>query len=223
MRLHTLLVIGLLAAAPAQAADDPLEAVNRRVHALNQVLHSHVFGPAAALYRTHTPAGVQQGIGNAIANIAEPVTAISAALAGEFGQAGNAAARFAINTTLGLGGVRDAAEAMGYPRAPMTLSDALCRWGVPSGPFLMLPLLGPSTLRDASALVATSTALAQGIGGDAVVALGLTEQLHDYAELHPSLERIGAESLDPYATYRSAYLQRRAASCPADAAAASED
>jgi len=217
MRLRVLLAILLLAAAPARAADDPLEGVNRQVHALNLTLHSHVFGPIASLYRTHTPPAVREGIGNAVANITEPVTAVSAALAGEFAQAGNAAARFAINSTIGFGGVRDAAAEMGWPRAPMTLGDALCRWGVPSGPFLMLPILGPSTLRDAAAIAATSAALAQGLGGDAVLALGVTEQAQAYSELHPSIERLGAESLDPYASFRSAYLQRRAAACPGDA------
>jgi phospholipid-binding lipoprotein MlaA len=223
MRLRVLLSVLLLAATPAHAADDPFEGANRQIHALNQTLHSHVFGPIASLYRTYTPPSIREGIGNAIANVAEPVTAVSAALAGEFAQAGNAAARFAINTTLGLGGVRDAAEAMGYPRAPMSIGGALCRWGVPSGPFLMLPILGPSTLRDATALAATSTALAQGIGGDAVLALGVTEQFQVYADLHPMIERVEVESLDPYATFRSAYLQRRATACPGDAAAATED
>ncbi|MES2710454.1 MAG: VacJ family lipoprotein [Pseudomonadota bacterium] len=222
MRLRLLLAFCLLAAAPARASDDPFEGANRRVHAVNQMLHSHVLGPLATLYRTHTPASVREGIGNAAANLAEPVTAVSAALAGEFGQAGNAAARFAINTTLGLGGVREAAAPLGYPRASMTLGDTLCRWGVPSGPFLMLPVFGPSTLRDAGALLATSTALSQGIGSEAWLAIGATDQFHAYAEIHPIIERVASESLDPYATFRSAYLQRRAMACPGDGAGAED-
>ncbi len=207
----------LLAAGPVLAADDPFEGANRRVHAVNLALHSHVFGPLATLYSAHTPPAMRQGITQAIANLAEPITAVSATLAGEFGQAGNAAARFAINTTLGLGGTRDAAATLGYARAPMSLGDALCRWGVPSGPFLMLPIFGPSTLRDAAALAVTSTALAQAVGGDALFAWSVTEHFDAYAEQHPMIQRISMESLDPYATFRSAYLQRRATACPGDA------
>ncbi len=207
----------VLTAGPALAAEDPFEGANRRVHALNLALHSHVFSPLATLYRTHTPPTVREGITHAAANLGEPITAVSATLAGEFAQAGNAAARFAINTTLGIGGTRDAAAALGYPRAAMGLGDALCRWGVPSGPFLMLPILGPSTLRDAAALAATSTALTHAVGGDALFAWSVTEHFNAYAEQHPMILRISTESLDPYATFRSAYLQRRAASCPGDA------
>lgn len=207
----------LLTAGPALAANDPFEGANRRVHALNLALHSHVFSPLATLYRTHTPHAVRQGVTHAVANLAEPITAVSATLAGEFAQAGNAAACFAINSTLGIGGTRDAAAALGYPRAAMGLGDALCRWGVPSGPFLMLPIFGPSTLRDAAALAATSTALAHTVGSDALLAWSVTEHFNAYAKQHPMILRISTESLDPYATFRSAYLQRRAAACPVDA------
>lgn len=218
MRRSVPFALILLTAGPALAAGDPFEDANRRVHALNLALHSYVFSPLATLYSTHMPPAVRQGITHAVANLAEPITAVSATLAGEFAQAGNAAARFAINTTLGIGGTHDAAAALGYPRTAMGLGDALCRWGVPSGPFLMLPIFGPSTLRDAAALAATSTALAQAVGGDALFAWSVTEHFNAYAEQHPMILRISTESLDPYATFRSAYLQRRAAACPGDAA-----
>jgi phospholipid-binding lipoprotein MlaA len=99
---------------------------------------------------------------------------------------------------------------------PFAPADALCAWGVPRGPFLVLPLLGPSTLRDAGAAAAAGAALSQAIGPDAWLAWSAGDALHAYAELHPELERIEAQSLDPYAVLRSAHLQRRAVACPGD-------
>ena len=218
-RLAAALAMLLLATAapPAQAADDPLEAVNRRVHGFNREVQARVLGPVAEFYRTVTPPGIRQGIGNALANLREPITAASALAAGDLGLARDAALRFGVNSTLGWAGVRDRAAELGYaPRRAFTPADALCAWGVPSGPFLVLPLLGPSTLRDAGAMAATGVALSQGLGPDVTVAWSAADALHGYAELQPELDRIEAQSLDPYAVQRSAYLQRRAALCAVD-------
>jgi phospholipid-binding lipoprotein MlaA len=205
---------------PALAEADPLEGVNRRVHAFNDLARRWVLAPLAEAYRATTTPRIRHGIANAFANLNEPLTLASSLAAGETGLAWNAAARFGINTTLGLGGLRDRALAMGYPRHPLTPGDALCHWGVPSGPFLVLPLLGPSTLRDAGALAATSATLSQALGSDLFLAWSTGDALVGYDALHDALARIEAESLDPYAVYRSAFRQRRAASCPADRAEA---
>lgn len=158
-----------------------------------------------------------------LANLREPVTAVSGLAAGRFELAANAAARFAINSTLGLGGVRDRADGMGYARHGFTFADAACAWGVPSGPFLMLPLLGPSTVRDAGALAAQGAALDQTLGADTYLAWSGSDLFVGYAEVHRTLQRTAAASLDPYAVYRSAFLQRRAADCPADRGEAAPD
>ena len=113
-------------------------------------------------------------------------------------------------------GVRDAAAGMGYPPVRLGLADALCRWGVPSGPYLVLPLLGPTTLRDAGGLLATSLALSQALGSDAALGLGASSSWVDYAALHPSLRQMETQALDLYATHRSLYLQLRAGACPVD-------
>lgn len=210
-------LLAAAAASPARAAaDDPFEAANRRVHAFNQVVRARVLGPLAELYLSAVPAEVRRSVGNALANLNEPITALSGLAAGELGLAANAAARFGINSTLGLAGVRDRAAEMGYPRRAFGLADAACRWGVPRGPFLVLPLLGPSTLRDAGALMAQSAALSQALGSEVVLAWRTGDAFVGYADLHPELERTDALALDPYAVYRSAYLQRRAAACPTD-------
>lgn len=219
--LLALACMAVICAPPARAEPaDPLEPVNRRVHAFNRLAQAHALGPAAELYRAQVPAPLRQGIGNALANLREPVAAASALAAGDVAGARTAAARFEINTVLGWGGVRDRAAEMGHAPRAFTPADALCAWGVPAGPFLVLPLLGPSSLRDAGAMAATGLALSQALGADAYGAWSTADALHLYAEAHPVLERVEAEFLDPYATLRSAWHQRRAARCAVDRPAA---
>lgn len=216
MRSLALAAALTLAATPALAADDPLEGANRRIHAFNEVVRVQVLAPLAGLYVAHVPRPVRDGAARALANLGEPVTAAAALAAGETGIAANAALRFGINLTMGLGGIRDAAAERGRAPRPFSLADAACRWGVPAGPYLVLPVLGPSTLRDAAAQTISAAALVQLLGSDAMLAWSGAEALTGYAALHVALERVAADSLDPYAVLRSAYLQRRAAACPGD-------
>ncbi len=216
MRIATATLALALIAPPALAAPDPLESWNRGVHAFNDAVRRHALAPAAELYRAHTTPELRQGLANAAANLREPISAASHLAAGRFDLALNSAARFGINTTLGRAGWQDRAAGLGHAPAPATPADALCRWGVPSGPFLVLPLLGPSTLRDAGAGLATGAALAALIGPDVTAGWSAGDALLGYAAIHPELSRLDATSLDPYATIRSAWLQRRAAACPGD-------
>jgi phospholipid-binding lipoprotein MlaA len=224
--LHFLACIAVLTAAQiptARAADDPFEAVNRRIYGFNRAVQAKVLGPLAERYLSATTPQVRRGVANALANLREPISAVSGLTAGRFGLAANALARFAINSTAGFAGVEDRATRMGYPPRAFSLADAACSWGVPSGPFLMLPLLGPSTLRDAGALVAQSVALDHTLGADAYLAWSGGDLFTGYAQLHRELQRTEAASLDPYAVYRSAYLQRRAQACPVDRPSASAE
>ena len=212
-----------LPAGPAIAAADPLEPVNRRIHALNQQLQAWVLGPAAELWLSSTSPGFRAGVANALGNLGEPVSAVSSVAAGDLERAANAALRFGINTTLGIGGIEDAAAGLGFPRRPLAVADAVCGWGVPSGPFVVLPLLGPSTLRDAGATAVTGVALSQLVGPEAFLGWRAGDLFTGYAVVHHDLRRIEDEALDSYAVHRSAYLQRRAAACPADRRDEEED
>ena len=207
----------------AKAADDPFEAVNRRIYGFNRTVQAKILGPLARRYLSATTPQVRRGIVNVLANLREPISAVSGLTAGRFGVAANALARFAVNSTVGFAGVEDRAAKMGYPPHAFSLADAACAWGVPSGPFLMLPLLGPSTLRDAGALVAQSAALDQTLGADTYLAWSGSDLFIGYAQLHRDLQHTEAASLDPYAVYRSAYLQRRAQACPVDRPSASAE
>jgi len=201
---------------PARAADDPFESVNRRIHGMNTFVRSHLLAPLAEAYHAATTPEIRQGLGQILANLGEPLTAISGLAAGDLDRTANALARFGINATFGIAGLRDPAAEMGYPPRPFTLADALCGWGLPSGPFLVLPVLGPTTLRDVGATLVTTVALSQLVPAEAVAAWGTGEAFLGYARFHDALEQVEATALDPYAVYRSAYLQRRAALCPPD-------
>lgn len=217
--IRVIALVGLMGAVPltpGMAADDPLEGLNRRMHGFNRAVQVNVLSPLAVLYESNTSPGFRRGVSNAFANLGEPVSAASGLMAGDLGLAWNAAARFGINSTIGLGGVYDPATPLGYTRRPAVVADALCAWGVPSGPFLVLPLVGPSTVRDAGALIASTTALSQAVSPEVVLAWSASDSLITYAEFHGELGRIEAQSLDAYAVHRSAYLQRRAARCAAD-------
>lgn len=210
----------LVAASPALAspAADPLENVNRRIHAFNRGLQAHVLGPLVELYQSATTPEIRRSVGNAVANLGEPIVAASGLAGGQVEIALNAVARFGINTTLGIAGVHDRAAEMGYPQRSYGLGDALCGWGVPSGPFLMLPVFGPSTLRDAGAWFATSAALSQAVGPDLVTGWSTSNAFVGYERAHRELNQLDAQALDPYAVYRSVHLARRAAACEVDRA-----
>ncbi len=216
LRVAALLLILLAAPARAETPPDPFEEANRGIHAFNDLLRQHVLGPVASFYVETTPQPVRAGIARALSNLGEPVTAVNALLAGEVEIARNAAMRFGINTVLGYGGVQDAAAERGHAPRPFTLGDAACRWGLPAGPYLVLPVLGPSSLRDAVAQMVTGAALSQAVGSEAVTAWASGLGFTDYAEIHRDLTQAEAFSLDPYALHRAAWSQRRAATCPSD-------
>ena len=201
---------------PSFAASDPWEGLNRRVHAFNRSAQTMLLNPLARLYISATPAEVRRGVANALGNLGEPVTAVSGLAAGRFHVAAHAVTRFGINTTLGLGGVQDRAAGMGYPRQEFSVADAICSWGVPSGPFLVLPLLGPSTLRDAGGQALRGAVLSQALGADLYLGLSSSDAFVNYSQVHEDLDRVEQQSLDAYALLRSAYLQRRAAKCVVD-------
>lgn len=218
LRLGPALAVGLLlgSAAPVRAAPDPLEPLNRQVHALNAAAQARVLSPIAAAWRQHVPEETRRGLGAAVGNLGEPVSALGFLAAGETGTAWQAARRFGINTTQGWGGWRDVAAERGLMRQAITPGEALCARGVPSGPYLVLPLLGPSTLRDAAAGTAMAALLAKGFGAEAVAGLQSAEAFLAYDRLSAELTALEARSLDPYAVLRSAHAQRRALRCAAD-------
>ena len=130
---------------------DPFEGINRVFYELNfNVLDPVVIKPIAIIYDDLTPKPIRQGFRNFFSNLDEVPSLVNNVLQGKFGQAANNAERFLMNTTLGLGGFLDIAKRAGLqPGEDEDFGQTLAVWGVPDGPYLMLPFFGPSTLRDA--------------------------------------------------------------------------
>ena len=152
----TFLVLLLLASAHFTFSDeiqkvDPLEEINRVFYELNfNLLDPVIIKPIAIIYDQATPKPVRQVLRNFFSNLDEVPSLVNNALQGKFGQAGNNAGRFLMNTTIGLGGFFDVAKKAGLqPGEDEDFGQTLAVWGVPAGPYLMLPFFGPSTFRDA--------------------------------------------------------------------------
>lgn len=134
--------------------NDPLEPMNRYFFDINIFLQEFALKPAAAWYNAALPYPAQTGVRNFIANLRQPWTMINDALQGNLNRAGEAGTRFLINTTVGVAGFLDLATGWGFPEHLEDFGQTLAVWGVGSGPYLMLPLVGPSDFRDAAALPA---------------------------------------------------------------------
>lgn len=158
----SLIFICLIASSWVFAEDsedsDPLEQINRKVYELNfEILDPALIKPLATLYDRLTPRPVRIGINNFFSNLDEIPNAVNSLLQGKIGQAANDTGRFIVNSVFGLGGVFDVATDAGMqPSQGEDFGQTLAVWGVSEGPYLMLPFLGPSTLRDAPSNVLDS-------------------------------------------------------------------
>ncbi|MCS6853751.1 MAG: VacJ family lipoprotein [Elioraea sp.] len=197
--------------------NDPLEPLNRAVFAFNEAFDHLLFRPAAETYRTLVPKPVRTGVGNVIDNLLVPRTAANQLLQGRPDDAAKSIARFLINSTLGVLGIFDVASEMGLEPQFEDFGQTLAVWAgtTNGGPFLMLPILGPSTLRDAFALpIDMAMDPWNWVGqGDQVQALRLgryaVQAIDGREQLIEPIDALRAQSLDFYSALRSVYLQRR--------------
>ena len=189
------------------APRDPFERFNRSVFRMNAALDHAVFRPIACR-SLKLPGAISTGISNFISNLFYPITTANDALQGKLHDTATDVARLVLNTTVGIGGVFDPATAVHLARNYEDFGITLGKWGVPSGPYLMLPILGPSTLRDAIGMA--PQAYAYIVIPGAAIGLGLygTDLIQSRAELLPA-DRLVESAYDPYAFERSIYLQRR--------------
>ena len=200
----------LLSPFVAQAAseDDPLESINRPIYKFNDVLDTYALKPLAQGYQYVTPQFVEDGIHNFFRNIGDVRNLANDVLQAKPAAAGVDTARLIFNTTFGLLGFIDVGTRMGLQRNDEDFGQTLGYWGMPSGPYLMLPLLGPSTLRDAPAKYADSYVGAYRYVDD--VAARNSFMALDIVDTRASL--LSAEKLingDKYIFIRNAYLQNR--------------
>ncbi len=190
---------------------DPYERWNRGVYKFNDVVDRAVTKPAARAYVYVVPHPIRVGIGNFFANLNTPTVMINDALQGKLKAAGVDLARLLLNTTAGIGGLLDPATQVGLARNEEDFGQTLGKWGVHPGPFIELPILGASDLRDAPAkVVDVYTNPRQYIDNSYVKfslwGLDLLVVRSDLLSLDTTLQSV----FDPYAFIRDAYLQRRA-------------
>jgi len=134
--------------------NDPLEPMNRAIFQFNEVVDDNIFEPVAKTYKYITPDPVETGVSNFFSNIGEVSTIANDVFQFKFKQAGYDFLRFSINTTIGVLGIFDVATSVGLKKNNEDFGQTLGYWGIPQGPYLVLPFFGASTFRDAPGLYA---------------------------------------------------------------------
>jgi phospholipid-binding lipoprotein MlaA len=204
------LLLGGCATTGERDPSDPFEPLNRGVYAFNDGLDRAALKPTARAYVKVTPAWVRTGVGNFFTNLSYPGTIVNQLLQGKIVKAGQDTLRFVLNTTIGLGGLLDPASDANLPIHDEDLGQTLGLWGVPPGPFLMLPLLGPSSLRDLPSRVADrflEPFYWYDYGNERWFSLAL-DIVDTRARLLP-LDAVLQRTFDRYAFVRNAFQQRR--------------
>jgi len=196
--------------------NDPWEPTNRVFYSVNDKLDTYFMKPVAQGYVDITTVGIRNHAGDFITNIGEPARLVNFMLEGKPRDAGTSLVRFLVDSTAGIGGIFDPATAIGYPETDTDFGLTLAFWGVPEGPYLYLPVFGPSGARDVWNVpveyFATPMELAP--ASHALTYFGWSETalhlVNTRAQFIQPIEQIQATALDPYATFRSLYRQSRA-------------
>ncbi len=195
---------------------DPLEGINRGVYKFNDVADRAIIKPVATAYKTITPSPIRKGFNNFFNNLGSITTVLNDLLQFKFANAFTDAGRFVINTTFGLAGFIDVASMDKIPNRKEDFGQTLGYWGVGNGAYLVLPILGPSTLRDATGLTIDTITTdpityTHNIGEVRLHNQLRTAQIIDRrSQLLDAGDLVDNASLDPYSFLRDAYLQSRA-------------
>ncbi len=190
---------------------DPFERWNRKVFAFNEGLDEHVLVPLATGYRDAVPELARTGIGNVFDNFADAWSAVNNLLQFKLEAGLGDTMRVTVNTLFGVGGLFDVAGDLGMPHYHEDLGQTLGRWGVPSGPYIVWPLLGPSAVRESLALPLDRYAMpAAWIDADGVqLGLSALQIVHVRAGLLGASRLVDDIALDKYSFIRDGWLQRR--------------
>ncbi len=198
-------------AAQAQPVNDPLEPVNRAIFRFNDALDRAVVAPVARGYQAVVPELARQGVSNFFGNFADAWSAVNQLLQGKGEAAATMTMRVATNTVFGIGGLFDVASDLGMERRSEDFGQTLGWWGLPAGPYLVWPLLGPSTLRDSLGRPLDMAWSPSAVVNDeaAGVALGLLNLVDTRASLLAASRVVEGIALDRYSFVRDAYVARR--------------
>lgn len=190
---------------------DPWEGFNRSIQSFNDDADDYVIEPIAEGYQWITPSFVDRGVTNFFNNIGDIRVTLNDFLQFKFGQGGEDLTRFLINTTLGAGGLVDVGTMLEFERHDEDFDQTLGAWGMPQGPYLVLPLFGPSSPRGTLGLAGDAAVNPVTYIGFPLVTLGLTGVKYTdlRADLISASKIADAAALDRYEFFRNAYLQRR--------------
>ena len=204
----------------AQAAEedvnDPLEPINRVIFQFNEIVQQVILYPATSIYEIFIPPPVRTAVRNVLNNLKTPIILANDILQGEPERAWTTTQRFVINTTVGIGGIFDRAEGMGYERHKEDFGQTMGVWGVGEGLYLVLPIFGPSNPRDA-----VGKMVVDGYFDPLGYYLKNTDQeeysyarmvidgVDQYGSVREELARVKKTSVDYYAAVRSLYRQKR--------------
>lgn len=209
-------VLALLVSGCATTNKDPLEGINRGIYKFNDVTDRAIIKPVAKAYKTITPSPIRKGFNNFFNNLGSITTVINDLLQFKFAAAFTDAGRFVINTTFGLAGFIDVASMDNIPNHKEDFGQTLGYWGVGNGAYLVLPIVGPSTLRDATGfaidrMTTDPITYTHNIGEVRLHNQLRAAQLIDArTQLLDAGDLVENASLDPYSFLRDAYLQSRA-------------
>ena len=208
---------GFILAGPVHATarnPDPYEHFNRKNYALNGRLDRMFIRPLSKVSSGLTPGPIGKAIHNVLQTLNEPIVILNDLLQVRPGRAAKTAARLVVNVTVGLLGTVDVAGKVGLPYHPNGFGDTLGRYGVGPGPYLYLPVLGPSDVRDlfgggVDAVSSPIFFVRYAYKNDVLIALNVVGGLNERAEVDSELNVLLGDAADPYATLRSTYLQAR--------------
>lgn len=200
-----------------EQVSDPMEGLNRGVFAFNEAVDKGVVEPVARGYRYVAPKPVRNSVRNFLRNLKSPIVMGNELLQGDLEGFANATGRLFINTLLGVGGLFDVADMGGIPYEPEDFGQTLAVWGVGNGPYVVIPLLGPSTMRDGTGMLVDSFLdpvriymFNHDLEWLHYTRIGVTV-IDTREELLDVIDDLRANSFDYYAAIRSAYYQRRQA------------
>ena len=204
------LLAGCATTGPASPAD-PFEPWNRAMYDVHQVVDGNFVKPVAQAYVDYMPKPIQQTISNFFGNIEDVFSAITSLMSGKLDRAGNDMGRVIVNTLFGIGGLIDVASDGGIPRGDWDFGLAFGTWGFQQGPYLFVPLIGPTTVRDGTGLAIRGYLSPVGYLSDVPVrnVLWGIGALDERVEALQTESIIDQAALDRYTFIRRAYLQRR--------------
>ena len=191
------------------AAKDPFESINRSIYGFNKAMDKAIVSPAITVYDDVIPQAISDRIHNFISNFKEPITFVNEILQGKFNNAFNTLGRFVTNSTFGMLGIHDIVSEAGHSKTRVNFTDTMREYGVAQGVYVVIPFVGPATVRKAGgmALDILANPINYSLSDNDNYVLGSINFLDARSSLKETIKHIEKSSLDEYASVRSLFLQ----------------